>query len=131
MENKPKYKNKKAYRDANGEQLEFDSGLEARRFDHLYLLLRGKKIRKLTLQKKFIVFDGFRIRGKKIRDITYTVDFTYERYENEKWVSYADDAKGVLTEPTKLKQKMFLQRFGDEYVGINSSYKKVWTEKVF
>jgi len=127
-----KHKNEKDLRRINEEWVEFDSKLEARRYDYLYLMLRAGKIRNLTLQKNFVVFDGFTHKGKKKQPITYTIDFVYERKTDDGWEFVADDAKGMLTEPTRMRQKMFLARYSDEYVGINTRDKtKRWTEKEF
>ena len=132
MQTKRKYKNKRTTRVVNGKIVEFDSMLEAKRYDYLYLMARAKKIRNLVLQKSFTVMEGFRVGAKKVRAITYTPDFIYERLEKEKWILYVDDAKGMLTEPTKIRQKLFLKEFGKEYKTINSKLeRKVWIEKEF
>ena len=132
MKKTPKYKNKKETRVINGKILKLDSKLEALRYDHLYLLARVKKARNLILQKTFTVMEGFEVGGKKVRPITYTPDFVYEKLEKDEWVLHADDAKGMLTEATRLRQKLFLKEFGHKYKTINSKLmRKVWLEKSF
>lgn len=127
-----KYNNKKSIRIINNKIVTFDSILEAKRYDYLYLMAKAEKIRNLTLQKKFILMDGFTLRGRKVRDITYSVDFYYERLVNGEWARYVDDAKGVLTEPTRLRQKLFLEKFGDTHMAINTSIKNgLWIESDF
>lgn len=127
-----KYKAEKEKRVINGKIVEFDSKLEAKRYDHLYLLGRSKKIRNLYLQPSFVVFDGFVHKGKKKQAITYSPDFMYEKRAGDEWIKVVDDAKGMITEPTQMRQKMFLARYGDEYVAINSKLiRKQWIEKEF
>lgn len=127
-----KYNSKKAKRIINSEIVNFDSKLEAERYDYLYLLLRASKIRQLRLQVNFILQDKFKHKNKTVQAITYTPDFVYEKKVKDKWIKVVDDAKGMLTEPTRLRQKMFLLRFGKEYECINTKkVRQTWIEKDF
>jgi hypothetical protein len=106
-----KYKNKKAIRIINREEVKFDSQMEAHRYDYLLLLLKAKRIEKLTLQPKYVIMDGYPRNGRKIRDITYSPDFRYFKDGEE----IVEDVKGAKTETYKIKRKLFLKRHG---VGI-------------
>lgn len=127
-----KYKNKPAQRVVDGKIKEFDSILEAKRYDHLFLFQRAKLIKDLELQVSFTVFDGFTHKGKKKQAITYAPDFVYEKKVGQEWIKVVDDAKGMLTEPTRMRQKMFLMRYGTEYLAINTKLERTnWIEKEF
>ena len=106
---KRKYKNKKAIRIINGEEVKFDSQAEAFRFDHLKLMLMAGKIEELTLQPKYVIMEGYKRNGRKIRDITYSPDFKYTK-DGE---VIMEDVKGALTEVYKMKKKLFLKIHGD------------------
>ena len=69
-----KYGNKKTMVDG----FEFDSKLEAKRYNELKMLLKSGVITDLTLQKVFLLQDGFTYAKKKERPITYVCDFYYK-----------------------------------------------------
>lgn len=88
----------------------FRSNLEYERWSELRLLERAKKISNLERQVEFVVFDGFELKGKRIRPIKYIADFTYVR--DGKFI--VEDAKGVETDVFKIKAKLFRARYGQE-----------------
>lgn len=99
-----KYGNKKTVIDG----FEFDSKLEAKRYNELKILLRSGVISDLTLQKVFLLQDGFIYSKKKERPITYVCDFYYkDKLGNE----IVEDAKGVKTDVYKIKRKLFLYKY--------------------
>lgn len=99
-----KYNNKKTVIDG----FEFDSKLEAKRYNELKILLRSGVISDLTLQKVFLLQDGFIYAKKKERPITYVCDFYYkDRLGNE----IVEDAKGFKTDVYKIKRKLFLFKY--------------------
>ena len=91
----------------------FDSRKEAERYKELKALERVGKIDKLELQPRFVLMDGFRYEGKAIRKIEYVADFLYRDLSTYELV--VEDVKGVKTDVYKLKKKLFLKRYGDEY----------------
>ena len=109
---KSKYKNIKDVRIVNYEEVTFDSRKEARRFDELYLMAKQGLITDLTLQPSYVILDGYELDGKKIRPIKYNADFRYV----ECGFVVVEDVKGVLTDVSRLKKKMFLFRYGTEVV---------------
>ena len=100
-----KYGNKKIVIDG----YKFDSLHEAERYCELKLLVRGKVITDLELQKKFILLptqyedaDG---NGRVIeRAVTYIADFVYKDLKTGQTV--VEDAKGCKTKEYILKRKM-------------------------
>lgn len=102
---KTKYGNKKTIYD----EITFDSIVEKDR----YILLRKKeeegKIQGLKLQKRYLLQEAFKYKGKSIRAIHYIADFYYIEDEEE----VVEDVKGVLTEVFKIKQKMFKYIYPD------------------
>lgn len=104
-----KYGNKKTYIDG----FKFDSKAEAARYSELLLLQKGKVISRLTLQPKFLIHDGFVYRKKKEQAIHYVADFSYLEISTGKEV--VEDVKGVETDVFKIKRKMFLKIYGDQF----------------
>jgi hypothetical protein len=98
-----KYRNKKIEVDGH----KFDSKKEATRYICLKNELGLGIIGNLKLQPEFILQDGFKISGKKFREIKYVADFMYTR--NGKTI--VEDVKGIKTEVYKIKKKMFLKRY--------------------
>lgn len=98
-----KYGNKKTVIDG----FEFDSKLEAKRYNELKILLRSGVISDLTLQKVFLLQDGFIYAKKKERPITYVCDFYYkDKLGNE----IVEDVKSIATKTQvyRIKRKMLL-----------------------
>ncbi len=111
---KSKYKAKKTVTDG----IKFDSKKEAARYEELKLLEKTGKIRDLRLQVPFVLQEGFKDNrsGKRIRPITYVADFVYTEVDTGE--VYVDDTKGYRTEVYKIKKKMFLKKFGQNYIFI-------------
>ena len=91
----------------------FDSRKEATRYRELKALERVGKIDRLELQPRFVLMDGFRYEGKAIRKIEYVADFLYRDLSTCELI--VEDVKGVKTDVYKLKKKLFLKRYGNEY----------------
>ena len=100
-----KYKNRKIVID----NIEFDSILEANRYQELKLLQRAKQISNLRLQVPFLLQEGFKKNGTTHRKIEYIADFVYE--ENGQTV--VEDTKGICTEVFRIKQKLFEYKYPD------------------
>lgn len=91
----------------------FDSKKEATRYRELKALERVGKIDRLELQPRFVLMDGFRYEGKAVRKIEYVADFLYRDLSTCELV--VEDVKGVKTDVYKLKKKLFLKHYGNEY----------------
>lgn len=92
--------------------IRFDSRKEARRYKELKTLEQAGLVRDLILQHPFVIVDAFDYRGEKNRAVHYVVDFVYLRDDG---VLVAEEVKGYWTREAKLKRKLFLKRYGDEY----------------
>lgn len=91
----------------------FDSKRETERYCELKLLERSKEIRNLVLQPRFLLQDKFKDKqGKTHRKIEYVADFLYIDKQGRNVV---EDVKGVLTEVYKIKKKMFLKIYDEQY----------------
>lgn len=109
MRNYSKYNAKKTTVD----DIEFDSKREAERYCELKLLERGKEIRNLVLQPRFLLQDKFKDKhGKTHRKIEYVADFLYIDKDDK---AIVEDVKGVLTDVYKIKKKMFLKIYDEQY----------------
>ncbi|MDU7141448.1 MAG: DUF1064 domain-containing protein [Anaerococcus vaginalis] len=104
-----KYKNKKTIVDG----IPFDSLKEARRYKELKLLERRKAISCLELQPSFELIPKLIHNGKTIRKVIYKADFKY--FDNNKKIWIVEDVKGFKTDVYKLKKKMFLYKYGNEF----------------
>nr|DAF46547.1 MAG TPA: Endonuclease [Myoviridae sp. ct1ba2] len=94
--------------------IEFDSIREADRYCELKLLEKAKKIRNLELQPRFLLQDKFKDKqGNTHRKIEYVADFLYI---DKLGRNIVEDVKGVLTDVYKLKKKMFLKLYDNQYV---------------
>lgn len=110
---KSKYGNKKVFRIIGGKKEWFDSVKEAKRFDELYLLLKAKKISKLTLQPKYELMDTQRHGKITYPKVSWSGDFRYE--QNGKTI--VEDVKSEATKKDKtyrVKIKWFLSLYGDK-----------------
>lgn len=96
--------------------IRFDSKKEANRYLELKLLKLGGNISHLELQPEFIIHDGFECRGKKYRVIKYRADFKY--IENGQTI--VEDVKGFKTPVYNIKKKMFLKKYGNDLLFIES-----------
>lgn len=93
--------------------IKFDSKREANRYCELKLLEKANEIRNLELQPRFLLQDKFKDKtGTTHRKIEYVADFMYVDKDNKKIV---EDVKGVLTDVYKIKKKMFLKIYDDQY----------------
>lgn len=110
----------------------FDSAAEARRYGELKMLERAGQIRNLKLQPEFRLCEGFTHEGKRERPIVYRADFQYERLISKTqknvipgnadffWKGFdsiptVEDVKGHRTEVYRLKRKLFLSLYRDQY----------------
>ncbi len=91
----------------------FDSKREAERYCELKLFVRAGEIRNLVLQPRFLLQDKFVDKqGNKHRKIEYVADFLYIDKQGRNVV---EDVKGVLTDVYKIKKKMFLKIYDEQY----------------
>jgi len=88
--------------------IRFASKREAEYYGELKLCLRAGEIVSFELQPEFIIQEGYRRGGKKVREIKYIADFK---------VIYPDgrveivDTKGYRTKEYLLKKKLLLARY--------------------
>ena len=111
MYKQSKYKNEPII--VNG--IKFPSKLEANFYKYLTDLLERSIIDTLELQVKFvlmrgrIIADNSKKQGfRKIRDITYRCDFLINK-------EIVMDAKGMRTPVFNMKEKMFTNKYYDQY----------------
>lgn len=95
----------------------FDSMKEARRYKELKLLEKAGEISHLQLQPKFRLLDGFKYNGETIRPINYFADFNYIDAEGNEVV---EDVKGKKTDVYNIKKKLFLNKYGERYLFIET-----------
>ena len=103
--------------------IEFDSRKEARRYQELLLLERGKAISNLQLQVKFVLIpaqyeeverygkNGHRLKSHRRlveKEVSYIADFVYE--EDGKLI--VEDTKGFKTKDYIIKRKLMLYEKG-------------------
>lgn len=109
MARRSKYNAKKKVVDGHT----FDSKREAERYCDLKLFLRAGEIRNLVLQPRFLLQDKFVDKqGNKHRKIEYVADFFYI---DKLGRNVVEDVKGVLTDVYKIKKKMFLKIYDEQY----------------
>lgn len=95
------------------DDIEFDSMKEAERYRELKLLEKGKEIRNLVLQPRFLLQEKFKDKQEKThRKIEYVADFLYIDKDDK---AIVEDVKGMITAVYKLKKKMFLYKYDDQY----------------
>jgi hypothetical protein len=97
--------------------IKFASKKEAKRFNELRFLENTGKIRNLMLQVAFLLQEWFEWNGKKIRPIKYIADFVYE---DEKGKKIVEDTKGFKTKDYLLKRKLFLKRYKDKIIFLET-----------
>jgi hypothetical protein len=88
----------------------FDSQAEYARFRILRLLADAGEIEGLKVHPRYVLLDPFTCKGVKYRGISYEADFEY--LENGKRVT--EDVKGFRTQTFNLKEKLFINRYGNE-----------------
>lgn len=115
--NKRKKRSKYNARKTMVDGIKFDSKKEARRYEELKLQENVGVISHLQLQPKFRLLDGFKHRGETIRPINYFADFSYIDAEGNEVV---EDVKGKKTDVYNIKKKLFLNKFGERYVFIET-----------
>ena len=109
MARQNKYNAKKATVDGHT----FDSKREAERYCELKLFLKAGLIKNLELQPRFLLQDEFFDKNEvKHKKIEYVADFLYIDKAGRNVV---EDVKGVLTDVYKIKKKMFLKKYDDQY----------------
>lgn len=102
-----KYSNKKIIVDG----IEFESKLEARRWQQLKLLQKAGNIKDLRRQIKFELQPSYIKNDKVIQSINYVADFVY--YDLNKRQFIIEDTKGYKTEIYKLKKKILEYKYPD------------------
>ena len=112
MQKRPK-RSKYNARKTTVDGIKFDSKKEARRYADLKILEKAGEISHLQLQPKFRLLDGFKHRGETIRPINYFADFSYIDTEGNEVV---EDVKGKRTDVYNIKKKLFLNKYGERYV---------------
>ncbi|WP_316057616.1 DUF1064 domain-containing protein [Finegoldia magna] len=91
----------------------FDSKREAERYCELKLFFKAGLIRNLELQPRFLLQDEFFDKNEvKHKKIEYVADFLYIDNNGK---AIVEDVKGVLTDVYKIKKKMFLKIYDDQY----------------
>lgn len=82
---------------------QFDSMLEADRFEYLNDLQKQRKISNLMFHKKFVLINEFQnVNGDTIPEQTYNADFAYYEIDTNKW--FVEDVKGrSLFEDTRFE----------------------------
>lgn len=92
---------------------DFPSKREAERYCELKLFLKAGLIRNLELQPRFLLQDEFFDKNEiKHKKIEYVADFMYI---DKCGKTIVEDVKGVLTDVYKIKKKMFLKKYDDQY----------------
>jgi hypothetical protein len=103
-----KYKNEPTI--INGHR--FDSKAEASRYSALLMLAAEGKVFDIELQPRFLLQPSFNCRMKLHKSIEYVADFKYR----DEYKTVVEDVKGMQTDVYKMKRKMFLKLYGDQYV---------------
>lgn len=103
-----KYHNRKTVVDG----ITFDSKKEANRYIELKQAVKQGIIKDLVLQPRFELQESFKLKGKTIRKIEYIADFSYTDVKNG--ITVVEDVKGIKTDVFKLKEKLFLKRYGTD-----------------
>ncbi len=93
--------------------IKFASKREAERYQYLKMLVKSNKIFDLELQVKFELCPKFTYAGKAERAISYVADFVYLDGNANKIV---EDVKGFSTQVYKIKRKLFLHKYGEDYI---------------
>ena len=105
---KSKLGNKKVVID----DIQFDSILESRYYQHLKELQDKKEIDHFELQPEFVLIEPYEKYGKKYRATKYIADFKIHRSDNQKDF-YLVDTKGFITTDFAIKRKLFDSKYPD------------------
>ena len=100
-----KFNNKRVVVDS----ITFDSKAEARRYGELKMMYEGGLIHKLRTHPRYTLLEPFTVKGIRYRGVTYVADFEYV----ENGVQVVEDVKGKRTAVFNLKEKLFVNRYGD------------------
>ena len=92
------------------DNITFDSKAEARRYGELKLMHEAGEIHKLRVHPRYTLLDPFEVKGIRYRGIVYEGDFEYI----ENGLVVCEDVKGVRTAVFSLKEKLFMDRYGDQ-----------------
>lgn len=91
----------------------FDSTLESKRYMYLKMMQSCGEISDLNMQVKYVLQEGFTVRGRRHRPITYKADFTYL----QNGVLVIEDAKGKELPIFRMKMKMLIKSLGENICG--------------
>lgn len=105
---KSKLGNKKVVID----DIQFDSILESRYYQHLKELQDKKEIDHFELQPEFVLIEPYEKYGKKYRATKYIADFKIYRSDNLEDF-YLVDTKGFITTDFAIKRKLFDFKYPD------------------
>lgn len=109
LQSEPKYKNRKMI--IHG--ISFDSRKEGRRYLVLLDMQKKGEISDLELQPPFVLQESYKYKGKIMRELKYIADFKYKDQDGNVII---EDVKGVRTQSYLIKKKIFLYKFGEEYL---------------
>ena len=101
-----KYRNKPVTIDG----IRFASEKEGIRYCELKLLHQAGEIHKLRTHPRYTLLEPFEVKGVMYRGIVYEADFSY----TENGVQVVEDVKGKRTAVFNIKEKLFMQRYGDD-----------------
>ena len=65
------------------------------------------QVKGLELQPSFVLVPGFALEGKKVRELTYSADFSYTNISGEKIIEDVKASEFFKTDVYKVKIKMF------------------------
>lgn len=91
----------------------FDSKAEAERYQELSLLRAAGEITGLVVHPKYQLQASFEYKGKTERPVYYEADFQY--FDEVLGKTVVEDVKGARTAVYKLKRKLFLAKYGQQY----------------
>lgn len=108
--------------------ISFDSITEADYYSFLLERQERGEISNIDCQPEFVLFRPFTVRKRKIRGMIYTPDFYYD----ENGESHIVEVKGFARESYRMRRKIFLHMYGDDYIFHEVKRKgKVFKESVW
>ncbi len=117
-----KYGAKRTQRDG----IEFDSLMEADRYQHLKLLQRAGIISDLETHPEFVLIEPFKKLGKKKRGHKYKADFMYR---DEHGQLIVEDVKGFTARDFPLRRTLFDFKYPDIVLKVVKKDRGIWEEK--
>lgn len=94
----------------------FRSTLEATAYQILQSWAAAGVITDLELQPKFLLQSKFRHEGKTVRAMTYKADFRFlDHRQTISCIPTVVEAKGHRTEAYKMRRKLFLAKYREEF----------------